>query len=119
MLALHRAIPSLSYASTCAPQADACRGHQSQPPRTAIIAAAFRPVFAKSEISAPYKTDAHRAWQAAGLGAGRSAGFTSMRVLVPHAMPLRSLTKVFRGTSLLLTAHGSGMINQVHKPVGT
>jgi hypothetical protein len=51
------------------------------------------------------------------LGSVRSAGFTSVRVLVPHAMPLRSLTKVFSGTSLLLTAHGSGMINQVHKPV--
>lgn len=71
-------------------------------------------MLAQSEICALYQTDAHCAWQAAVLGSVRSAGFTSVRVLVPHAMPLRSLTKVFSGTSLLLTAHGSGMINQVH-----
>jgi|TARA_B110001469_G_scaffold111782_1_gene114171 hypothetical protein len=56
--------------------------------------------------------------QAAVLGAVRATGFTSTRVLVPQAMPLRALTKVFRSTSLLLTAHGSGMINQVFKSVG-
>ena len=56
--------------------------------------------------------------QAAVLGAVRAAGFTSVRVLVPHAMPLTALTKIFRSTSLLLTAHGSGMINQVYESVG-
>lgn len=48
-------------ASTCVPQADAFRWH-SQPPRTAIIAAAFRLVLAQSEICTLYKTDAHCAW---------------------------------------------------------
>lgn len=52
------------------------------------------------------------------MGAVRAAGFTSTRVLVPHEMPLRALTNAFRSTSLLLTAHGSGMINQVYESVG-
>ena len=63
-------------------------------------------------------THPHCAWQAAVLAAVRAAGFTSTRVLVPHEMPLRALTNAFRSSSLLLTAHGSGMINQVYESVG-
>ena len=63
-------------------------------------------------------THPHCAWQAAVLAAVRAAGFTSTRVLVPHEMPLRVLTNAFRSSSLLLTAHGSGMINQVYESVG-
>ena len=51
--------------------------------------------------------------QAAVLSALRAAGFASARVLVPHAMPLRALAKTLSSCALLLTAHGSGMFNQV------
>ena len=54
--------------------------------------------------------------EAAVLAAMRRAGFAAPRLLVPQEFALHELASQLSGCALLLTAHGSAMINQLWMP---